>query len=498
MKVQIKRLDSVTHNDTTATKLINDNFKAIQDEIELQLSRDGKEPNFMDADLDMNSHKIINSAYPTEDIDVATKEYVDDVAGNAAEYAAQASASAARAAVSEQHAAVYAQVAEDARAQVDGLINNDGFKAVAEDLQSADSSIKKTANNIEDIHKAALLDPTSIEKAGLVGEHINEILPVSDHLNEIDTVSANIASVNTVSTNIANVNKVAAVDESVEVVATNIGSVNTVSTNIGSVNTVSTNIDNVNRVAPNADKLSQLDDDVEQLLKQINGEGGLDSMVSGDNVTQASASARGTARFATDSEVQAGTSTDVMITPKQLKQFGGGGGGTSVDTYTKTEIDSMFNNVATVEEGKANVDADNFTAIGKSAIADVLYPVGSIYIGVQTECPLKAVIQGSTWVKVSEGRVLQGSDSSHEVGTTIAAGLPNITGELNNTAYVGDYYARGAFRSIATGGNLAGAASSDAGAWNVYFDASKSNSIYGNSKTVQPPAFVVNIWKRTA
>ena len=360
MKVQIKRLDSVTHNDTTATKLINDNFKAIQDEIELQLSRDGKEPNFMNADLDMNSYKIINSAYPTEDIDVATKGYVDDVAGNAAEYAAQASASAARAAVSEQHAAVYAQVAEDARAQVDGLINNDGFKAVAEDLQSADSSIKKTANNIEDIRKAALLDPASIEKAGLIGEHINEILPISGHLNEIDTVSANIASVNTVGNSIANVNKVAAVDGSVEVVATN----------ISSVNTVSTNIDNVNRVAPHADKLSQLDDDVEQLLKQINGEGGLDSMVSGDNVTQATMSARGTARFATDSEAQAGTSTDVMITPKQLKQYGGSSG-SSVDTYTKTEIDGMFNNVG---NSKINVDADNFTAIGKSALSSFAMP----------------------------------------------------------------------------------------------------------------------------
>ena len=405
MKVQIKRLDSVTHNDTTATKLINDNFKAIQDEIELQLSRDGKEPNFMDADLDMNSHKIINSAYPTEDIDVATKEYVDDVAGNAAEYAAQASASAARAAVSEQHAAVYAQVAEDARAQVDGLINNDGFKAVADDLQSADSSIKKTANHIEDIHKAALLDPTSIEKVGLVGEHINEILPVSDHLNEIDTVSANIASVNTVSTNIANVNKVAAVDESVEVVATN----------IGSVNTVSTNIDNVNRVAPNADKLSQLDDDVEQLLKQINGEGGLDSMVSGDNVTQATMSARGTARFATDSEVQAGTSTDVMITPKQLKQYGGGSG-SSVDTYTKTEIDGMFNNVAAIEEGKANVDADNFTAIGKSTLASYAMP-SNRYInltlgasGSKYTAPANGYFHfnagsksGNKWVNISNG-----------------------------------------------------------------------------------------------
>lgn len=393
MKVQIKRLDSVTHNDTTATKLINDNFKAIQDEIELQLSRDGKEPNFMDADLDMNSHKIINSAYPTEDIDVATKGYVDDVAGHAAEYAAQASASAARAAVSEQHAAVYAQVAEDARAQVDSLINNDSFKAVAEDLQSADSSIKKTANNIEDIQKAALLDSTSIEKAGLVGEHINEILPITDHLNEIDTVSTNIVSINTVSTNIDNVNKVAGADDNIRVVATN----------IGSVNTVSTNIDNVNRVAPNADKLSQLDDDVEQLLKQINGEGGLDSMVSGDNVTQASSTARGTAQIATDDEARAGTNTSKFVTPYQLKNFAPGGGGSvsdasetakgiiriatleeaveGVDSSTamtpsnvKTIVDTAKTVINNRIDDKANTDADNFTNTGKSTLASYAMP----------------------------------------------------------------------------------------------------------------------------
>lgn len=30
------------------------------------------------------------------------------------------------------------------------------------------------------------------------------------------------------------------------------------------------------------------------------------------------------------------------------------------------------------------------------------------------------------------------------------------------------------------------------------FDASRSNSIYGNSNTVQPSALLVNIWKRVA
>jgi hypothetical protein len=63
-----------------------------------------------------------------------------------------------------------------------------------------------------------------------------------------------------------------------------------------------------------------------------------------------------------------------------------------------------------------------------------LYPVGSIYIGTQSTCPLATLISGSTWVKVSEGRVLQGSDSNHNAGTTIEAGLPNV-----NTDSFGTY-----------------------------------------------------------
>lgn len=127
------------------------------------------------------------------------------------------------------------------------------------------------------------------------------------------------------------------------------------------LDTVAGSIDSVNivadRVAPNAQKIADANDNFEQLLKQINGEGDLDSIVSGNNVTQATSSVRGTARFATDAEAQAGTSTSVMITPKQLKQYSGGGGG-SVDAYTKAQIDEMFNNVGDsiedLEETKAN------------------------------------------------------------------------------------------------------------------------------------------------
>lgn len=105
-KVDIKRLDSVTANDTTATTLINENFKAIQDAIENTLSRDGSTPNFMDADLDLNSYKIINSGEAVDDNDVVTVKYIKEIVGDAAEDAANAAASAAQAASSAQSALV--------------------------------------------------------------------------------------------------------------------------------------------------------------------------------------------------------------------------------------------------------------------------------------------------------------------------------------------------------------------------------------------------------
>lgn len=82
MKTPIRRLDSLTHNDTAATKLINDNFEALQQGIEDALSRSGKTPNYMDAPLDMNMNRIINIATPVDDYDLANKKYVDDSVAN--------------------------------------------------------------------------------------------------------------------------------------------------------------------------------------------------------------------------------------------------------------------------------------------------------------------------------------------------------------------------------------------------------------------------------
>ena len=121
-----------------------------------------------------------------------------------------------------------------------------------------------------------------------------------------------------------------------------------------------------------------------------------------------------------------------------------------------------------------------------------IYPVGSLYIGTTDTCPIANLF--GTWEKVSQGRVLQGVSGSQVAGTTVEAGLPNITGGLIRTNYEqvpsGALYKEDDRVQFTDGAANFGI--------NVGFDASRSNAIYGRSNTVQPPAYLVNIWKRTA
>lgn len=125
-----------------------------------------------------------------------------------------------------------------------------------------------------------------------------------------------------------------------------------------------------------------------------------------------------------------------------------------------------------------------------------VYPIGSLYIGVTDVCPIANLF--GTWEKVSEGRVLQGAGDEQTVGETIEAGLPNITGSV--TIGRGGYTSgvSGVFNGSSSGGGEWAGGSSSNGTCYINFNASNSNSIYGNSDTVQPPAYLVNIWKRTA
>ena len=129
-------------------------------------------------------------------------------------------------------------------------------------------------------------------------------------------------------------------------------------------------------------------------------------------------------------------------------------------------------------------------------ISDI-YPVGSIYIGTQSTCPMETIITGSTWEIVATDKALWGGDGTN-ANTTKNAGLPNIVGTFGARSFTdGDLTVSGAFKTVEMSKQTSQSYNTQQGQ-QFGFDASLSNSIYGNSDTVQPPAYVVNIWRRTA
>ena len=123
------------------------------------------------------------------------------------------------------------------------------------------------------------------------------------------------------------------------------------------------------------------------------------------------------------------------------------------------------------------------------------FPVGSIYQSTDPTSP--AALFGGSWQEIAQNRVLMGASSAHAAGTTVEAGLPNITGSFVANVRMNQHAVSGAF----TAGNkitMTGADNSDAGTYKFSLDASKSNAIYGRSTTVQPAAYCVHIWRRVA
>lgn len=99
---------------------------------------------------------------------------------------------------------------------------------------------------------------------------------------------------------------------------------------------------------------------------------------------------------------------------------------------------------------------------------------------------------GSTTFNLPDFRnkTLWGADGN--LMKVIAPGLPNITGNINTNQNMLDPY--GAFYWGSSGTVYSHAGSGYQGDVNIMFDASRSDGIYGNSTTVQPPAISVNIF----
>lgn len=128
------------------------------------------------------------------------------------------------------------------------------------------------------------------------------------------------------------------------------------------------------------------------------------------------------------------------------------------------------------------------------AIVDLIYPVGTVIAFAKDERP--PVLKYGEWKEVPAGRFLQNAFGTHKAGETVDAGLPNITGIVGNNVTGNQKNYAGAFEPTKKGGEGNIGSGSGITYDELHFDASYSNSLYGSSETVQPPAYIVHFYER--
>lgn len=200
----------------------------------------------------------------------------------------------------------------------------------------------------------------------------------------------------------------------------------------------------------------------------------------------ASADAGKAEKSAASAEDSANRAAAIVSTDKTLSVEGAPAdakatGNALSDRYTKEETDALLKNVNP-------------------------FPVGSIYQSTDPTSP--AALFGGTWEQIASERVLMGASSTHAAGSTVEAGLPNIIGSLTETQSDGGaspfrgnknaITSIGALEVTEIASNYAGYSSYSGSVYDISFNASRSNSIYGASTTVQPAAYYVHIWHRVA
>lgn len=201
---------------------------------------------------------------------------------------------------------------------------------------------------------------------------------------------------------------------------------------------------------------------------------------SGQSAAAAKASADAAAKSAQDAAAAASTDTTLSISgaPADAKAVGD----RLTAVYTKVEIDALLQNLN----------------VCPFEVGDILQTTSSVS---------PAARFGGTWEEIATNRVLMGASSSHAAGTTAEAGLPNITGSTGRFASAYDSHSsnaadrkQGALNYSGETSNMGYYSSSGSAGYGYYinFNASKSNAIYGKSSTVQPAAYYVHIWQRTA
>lgn len=182
---------------------LNANFDAIEAAFENTLSRDGTTPNSFDANLDMDSNRIINLPAPVDGSDAVTKAYVDAATGLLNGYVDE-----------------IAIVANNITDVVFVADNYSTLTSLADDLNDVANNIDNivgVADNIGSVELVgldlngafqqgvvydfgAITDPA----VGVVEETTSSIVIVANNIDDVNTVATNIVDVQNAYTNATN------------------------------------------------------------------------------------------------------------------------------------------------------------------------------------------------------------------------------------------------------------------------------------------------------
>ena len=153
-------------------------------------------------------------------------------------------------------------------------------------------------------------------------------------------------------------------------------------------------------------------------------------------------------------------------------------------TLTGTEIDAAMKKMAENEIGDF---------VLKSALLDLVYPVGSVYISYNSASP--AALFGGTWEQI-QGRFLLESSESYPAGSTGGEATHTLTvSEMpsHNHTLNASYSSAGSSSSVERK-MLAG---DDNNAW-IWNYSATNNTGDGAAHNNMPPYLVVYMWQRTA
>lgn len=176
------------------------------------------------------------------------------------------------------------------------------------------------------------------------------------------------------------------------------------------------------------------------------------------------------AAIATKEEAEAGTATDKLMTPQRVAQ--------AISVQIPPAVPTgaiMAFGVTSIPGGWLLCNGAN---VSRTTYAALFAAIGTRF----------GAGDGSTTFTLPnlDGRFLQGTTDTSQVGKYVEAGLPNITGTWNTRWGLLDSSFSGAY--IGKAGSVFHGDTYSGTTWTPQFDASGSNAIFGRTSSVQPPA----------